>query len=182
MKKIWEKLEKNQYYSTIFKNPFTYVTGAIMLSVLQIALLAASGSPWGVSGTFANWGAWIFEALGGSVDKWFYFSSPGAQNTLNGGVLNDTGSIQNIGIIIGALLATLLASQFKFKKIKSVRQVVAAILGGLLMGYGARLAFGCNIGALFSGISSLSLSGWVFAVFLLIGAFIGSKLLARFFM
>lgn len=182
MKKIWEKLEKNQYYTIIFKNPFTYVTGAILLSVLQIALLASSGNPWGVSGPFANWGAWIFEALGGSVDKWFYFSSAGAQNTLQGGFLNDTGSIQNVGIIIGALAATLLASQFKFKKIKTVRQVVAAILGGLLMGYGARLAFGCNIGALFSGISSLSLSGWVFAASLLIGAFIGSKLLAKFFM
>ena len=73
-------------------------------------------------------------------------------------------------------------SNFKFKKIKSLKQVVAAILGGLLMGYGARLAGGCNIGALFSGIASLSLSGWVFAVFLLAGAWIGSKLLAKFFM
>ena len=182
MKKIWEKLDKNQYYVAVFKNPFTYVTGAILLSVLQISLLASSGNPWGVSGTFANWGAWIFEALGGSVDKWFYFSSPGAQNTLNNGFLNDTGSMINMGIIFGALLATLLASQFKFKKIKAVRQVVAAVLGGLLMGYGARLAFGCNIGAFFSGISSLSLSGWVFGVFLLVGSFIGSKLLAKFFM
>ena len=159
MKNIWEKLGKNQYYVAIFKNPFTYVTGAILLSVLQIALLASSGNPWGVSGTFTNWGAWLFEAVGGSVDKWFYFSSAGAQNTLNAGFLNDPGSMQNLGIIVGALLATLLASQFKIKKIKSVKQVVAAILGGLLMGYGARLAFGCNIGALFSGISSLSLSG-----------------------
>ena len=79
-------------------------------------------------------------------------------------------------------MATLLASQFKFKKIKSVKQVIAAVLGGLLMGYGARLAYGCNIGALFSGIASLSLSGWVFALSLLVGAFIGSSLLAKFFM
>lgn len=182
MKKIWDYLEKNQYYMMIFKNPFTYVTGAVLLSVMQIALLAASGNPWGVTGPFANWGAWIFEAVGGSVDKWFYFSSAGAQSTLEGGFLSDAGSLQNVGIIIGALAATLLASQFKFKKIKTVRQVVAAVLGGLLMGYGARIAFGCNIGALFSGIASLSFSGWVFALSLLIGAFIGSKLLARFFM
>lgn len=182
MKEFWEKLGKNQYYVAIFKNPFTYVTGAVLLALLQIALLAATGNPWGVSGTFTNWGAWLFEAVGGNVDKWFYFSSPGAQNTLKNGFLNDAGSMQNVGIIAGALMATLLASQFKIKKIKAVRQVVAASLGGLLMGYGARLAFGCNIGALFSGIASLSLSGWVFGIFLLIGAFIGSKLLARFFM
>jgi hypothetical protein len=182
LKIIWEKLEKNQYYAAIFKNPFTYVTGAVLLSVLQIALLATSGNPWGVSGVFTNWGAWLFEAFGGNVNQWFYFSSTGAQNTLDGGFLNDAGSIQNTGIIIGALAAALLASQFKFKKIKSLKQVIAAVLGGLLMGYGARLAFGCNIGALFSGISSLSFSGWVFALALLIGAFIGSKLLAKFFM
>ncbi len=166
----------------VFKNPFTYITGAVLLSITQIALFAYSGNPWGVSGTFANWGAWLYELFGGSVEKWFYFSSTGARATLDAGILNHTGTMLNIGIIFGALLATLLASQFKFKKIKSIRQVVAAVLGGLLMGYGARLAGGCNVGALFSGIASLSLSGWVFAVFLLAGAFIGSKLLAKFFM
>ena len=182
LKQFFEKLGKNEYYVAVFKNPFSYVTGAILLSILQIALFAYSGNPWGVSGTFANWGAWIFEAVGGNVDKWYYFSSPGAQATLEAGFLNHTGTMSNLGIIFGALLATLLASQFKIKKIKSLRQVVAAVLGGLLMGYGARLAYGCNIGAFYSGISSLSLSGWVFALSLLVGAFLGSKLLTKFFM
>ncbi len=166
----------------VFKNPFTYITGAVLLSITQIALFAYSGNPWGVSGTFANWGAWLYELFGGSVEKWFYFSSTGAQNTLQAGILNHTGTMLNVGIIFGALVATLLASQFKIKKIKAFKQIVAAVLGGLLMGYGARLAGGCNIGALFSSIASLSLSGWVFAAFLLVGAFIGSKLLAKFFM
>ncbi len=116
------------------------------------------------------------------MDKWYYFSSSGAQATLDAGILSHTGTMLNVGLIAGALVATLLASQFKFKKIKSLKQVVAAVLGGLLMGYGARLAGGCIIGALYSGIASLSLSGWVFAAFLLVGAFIGSKLLAKFFM
>ena len=166
----------------VFKNPFTYITGAVLLSLFQIALLAYSNNPWGVSGAFTNWGAWLYQLFGGSVEKWFYFSSAGAQATLNAGFFNHTGTMLNIGIVLGALVATLLASQFKFKKIKSIKQVVAAVLGGLIMGYGARLAGGCNIGALFSGIASLSLSGWVFGAFLLVGAFIGSKLLAKFFM
>lgn len=29
------------------------------------------------------------------------------------------------------------------------------------MGYGARLGFGCNIGAMFNGIASASLHGWI---------------------
>jgi uncharacterized membrane protein YedE/YeeE len=51
-----------------------------------------------------------------------------------------------------------------------------------MMGYGARIAYGCNIGALYSGIASLSLSGWVFAVFMFGGAVVGSKLLVKYFM
>lgn len=175
-------LKDNKFYKNWFKNPWTYVTGAVLLSVFQIVTLVTTNDPWGVSGPFANWGAWLYRAIGGNVDKWYYFSSKGAQETLESGFLKDPGSIRNLGIIFGALLATLLASQFKLKKIKSVKQVVAAILGGLLMGYGARIAFGCNIGALFSGISSLSVSGWVFAAFLFLGAMVGSKLLTKYFM
>ncbi len=182
MQDFWKKVETNRYYKKIFKNPFTYVTGAVILALLNIAIFASTSNPWGVSGTFANWGAWLYQLVGGNVDKWWYFSSEGAQATLNAGVLNHSGSWLNFGIIFGALLAVLLASQFKFKKIKNLKQIVAAVLGGLLMGYGARLAGGCNIGALFSSIASLSLSGWVFAIFLFGGAFIGSKLLAKFFM
>lgn len=175
-------LKDNKFYQNWLKNAWTYVTGAILLSVFQIVMLATSGNPWGVSGPLANWGAWLYQMVGGNVDKWYYFSSPGAQSVLKGGFLNDPGSLRNLGIIFGALLATLLASQFKIKKIKSGKQIVAATLGGLLMGYGARIGFGCNIGALFSGIASLSLSGWVFAVFLFFGAMVGSKLLVKYFM
>ncbi len=176
------ELKNNEYYKKWFKGAWTYTAGALLLSVFQIVTLAVTGNPWGVSGVLAEWGAWLYQAIGGNVDKWYYFSSKGAQATLNAGFLNHTGTMRNIGIILGALLATLLASQFKIKKIKSKKQVVAAVLGGLLMGYGARIAFGCNIGALYSGIASLSLSGWVFALFLGLGAIVGSKLLVKFFM
>lgn len=176
------KIRETKFYNEWFKQAWPYVTGAVLLSLFQIVTLASTGNPWGVSGVFANWGAWIYRAFGGTVDKWYYFASDGAQATLNGGFLKDPGTMRNLGIIFGALMATLLASQFKIKKLKSWKQVIAAVLGGLLMGYGARIGFGCNIGALYSGISSLSLSGWVYALFLFFGAIIGSKLLVKYFM
>lgn len=175
-------IKNNEFYKKWFKSAWTYVVGAVLLSVFQIVTLATTGEPWGVTGTFANWGAWLYRAVGGNVDKWYYFSSNGAQATLNAGFLHDPASIRNLGIVLGALLATLLASQFKIKKIKSKKQLVAASIGGLLMGYGAKIGFGCNIGAFYSGIASLSLSGWVFGVFLFLGAIVGSKLLVKFFM
>lgn len=176
------KISEHEFYKKWLKSAWPYITGAVLLSVFQIITLATTGNPWGVSGVFANWGAWIYQSLGGNVDKWYYFSSEGARATLNNGFINHPDTWRNIGIIVGALLAVLLASQFKIKKIKSKKQIVAAILGGLAMGYGARIAYGCNIGALYSGIASLSLSGWVFAVAMFAGAVVGSKLLVKFFM
>ena len=175
-------IKKNKYYKLWIKDAWPYITGAVLLSLFQIITLTTTGNPWGVSGVLANWGAWIYEAVGGSVDKWYYFASEGAGRTLEGGFMNHGGSLRNLGVIVGALIATLLASGFKLKKIKSWKQIVAATLGGLLMGYGARIGFGCNIGALFSGIASLSLSGWVYALFLFLGAIVGIKLLVKYFM
>ena len=165
--KFFDKMKSNEYYVRWLKNPFTYITAAVLLSLFQIVTLAVTKNPWGVSG---------------SVDKWYYFASPGAQATLEGGLLNHPDSWRNFGIIAGALAATLLASGFKLKKIKSYKQVLAALIGGTMMGYGARIAFGCNIGAFYSGIASLSLSGWVFAIGIFAGAVVGSKLLVKFFM
>ena len=175
-------IKNNEFYKKWFKSAWTYVVGAVLLSLFQIVTLATTGEPWGISVVFANWGAWLYSAVGGNVDKWYYFSDSASKSTLNAGFLNDPGSIRNLAIIFGALLATLLASQFKIKKIKSKKQLVAASLGGLLMGYGARIGLGCNVGAFYSGISSLSLSGWVFGAFLMLGSIVGSKLLIKFFM
>lgn len=178
------KISSHPLYKAIVKDAWSYTTGALLLALLNISLFIVSGRAWGVTSAFANWGAWIYQALGGQPEKWAFFAAneSNLQGLRETSFLTNTGSVQNIGIIIGALLATLLASQFKVKKIKSWRQIAAAVLGGLLMGYGARLAFGCNIGTFFSGIASFSLHGWLFGIFLLVGAWIGSKLLVKYFM
>lgn len=182
MNKFFLKLQNNYFYKKILTEPLTYVAGAVLLAVFQIAHFSILGSGWGVTSAFAYWGSWLYQLVGGHPESWAYFSGEKSQAILEGGFLAYGGTIRNLGIIVGALMATLLASQFKIKKIKAFRQVVAAVLGGLMMGYGARLALGCNIGALFTAIASWSLSGWVFAFFLLIGAYIGSKLLQKYFM
>ncbi len=175
-------IQSNKTYQAWFKTPWSYFTGAIMLSLFQIVTMATTDGAWGVTGPFATWAAWVYQAFGGSVDKWYFFSTESAQAALQRTFITDPASVRNLGVIVGALLATLLASQFKFKKIKNFRQVAAAVIGGLLMGYGSRVAFGCNIGALYSGISTMSVSGWVFALFLFVGAAVGSRLLVKYFM
>jgi uncharacterized membrane protein YedE/YeeE len=174
-------LSENKIFKSVVKDSWSYTTGAVLLALLNIALFAVSKIPWGVTTPFSYWGAWIAKTFGVHVEKWFYFAGP-HKSALKLTFLTHEGTLMNLGIIVGALLASLAASQFKIKKIKSGAQVVAAISGGLLMGYGARLAFGCNIGALFSGIASSSLHGWLFMIFMFAGAWIGSKLLVKYFM
>lgn len=174
--------QKKRYYKPWLKKPWTYAVGALLISVLQIITLIATGNPLGISTGFTNFGARLYDIVGGNVNTWYYFSSTESQSILNTCFFNDPLCIRNLGIIFGALLATLLASQFRIKKIKSKKQIVSAVLGGLLMGYGARIASGCNIGAFYSGVASLSLSGWVYAMFLFLGAIVGSKILVKYFM
>ena len=81
-----------------------------------------------------------------------------------------------VGIVLGALLAAGLASKFVPGWRISRRHLAAAVVGGLLLGYGARLAYGCNIGAFFSGIASGSLHGWLWIVFALAGNWVALSL------
>ena len=125
---------------------------------------------------------WTLEAFGSDVSNWAYFSKEIAKTSFDYGFLRSPGTFRNLAIILGAFLSALIASQFRIKKIKSFKQIIAAVLGGLFMGYGSAIASGCNIGAFYSSISSLSLSGWVFGAFLFLGAIFGSKLLIKLFM
>ena len=81
-----------------------------------------------------------------------------------------------IGIVIGALLAATLAGRLQAISRPSLRAVLASVIGGLMMGYASRLAYGCNIGAFFSGVASTSLHGWVWIVAALAGNWLGVKL------
>jgi uncharacterized protein len=170
---------KTSNWDLIFKKEWSYTQGAVLLSLLALMLVTVTGSAWGVTGPFAIWGGWFLRLFGVDVDSWAIFkSSPIARYSF----WKSQPSVTNLGIILGALLAVLLAGSFKFKKIKSGRQVAAAVLGGLLMGIGARLALGCNIGSFFSALPAFSLHGWFFMVFIFLGAAVGSSMLKKWFM
>ena len=67
----------------------------------------------------------------------------------------------NIGVLIGALLAAALGGSYGKRPSIKANPIIAAVGGGLLLGYGARLSYGCNIGSFFSGVASGSLHGWL---------------------
>ena len=156
--------------------PWPLVAGAIGLAVVNIATLTIGGRPWGVTSAFALWGAKWFAALGIDVASWSYWTTPAQATALKSSVLMDVTSVMDFGIILGALLAAILAGRFAPALKISVRSLAAAMLGGLLLGYGARIAYGCNIGAYFSGIASGSLHGWLWLVAAFAGNIFGTRL------
>jgi uncharacterized protein len=154
------------------RGPWPLLAGAIGLAAVNLATLLLAGRPWGVTSAFALWGAKAAAAVGVPVETWPYWSSPGQLAALGGSVFGDVTSVMDFGIVLGAMLAALLAGRFAPVWGIPARSLVAAVLGGILLGYGARVAYGCNIGAFFSGIASGSLHGWLW----LPSAFAGNAL------
>ena len=156
--------------------PWPIWWGVIGLTLFGFLTLLMAGYPWSITFAFGLWGAKIWAALGGDAANWTYWSTGYPAKALNQSVLADITSVMNFGIILGAMLAAALAGKYAPKgKLKSKR-VLTAIIGGLLLGYGARLAFGCNIGALLGGIASGSLHGWLWLVMAFIGGIVGVKI------
>lgn len=148
-------------WSWVMYGPWPLVGAGLLLAVFNVATLLVAGHPWSVTFGFGLWGAKIAQAVGVPVESWAFWNWPGPQEALSSSVLADTVSVMNFGVILGAALAASLAGKFAPKASLPIGSLLAAALGGILMGYGARLSFGCNIGALFSGIASGSLHGWL---------------------
>jgi uncharacterized membrane protein YedE/YeeE len=85
----------------------------------------------------------------------------------------------NAGLVLGAALSSLHQKEFRLTWPRSRRDLLSALLGGVLMGWGIRAAHACNIGGLFSAIPSLAISGWFYLAGLLPGAWLGTKVVAR---
>jgi uncharacterized membrane protein YedE/YeeE len=163
------------------QGPWPLVWGAVALALLNFATLALAGRPWGITSAFALWGAKVASGLGVDVGSWAFWQSAANAKALAAPVWEDITSVMDIGIVLGALLAAGLAGHFAPSLKIPPMSLLAAVIGGLLLGYGSRLAYGCNIGAYFSGIASGSLHGWLWLVAAFIGNSVGVRLRPIFF-
>jgi hypothetical protein len=148
--------------------------GAAGLAGLNALTLVIKGHPWGITSAFALWGSKITQAAGVDVGSWPYWSGQRAA-TLHASVLSDATSVMDFGIILGAMVAAAAAGTFIVHRRVPWRVAAGAIVGGVLMGFGARIAYGCNIGAYFAGIASFSVHGWLWGLMAIIGTYAGLK-------
>jgi uncharacterized membrane protein YedE/YeeE len=161
---------------SLLRGPWPLLAGALALAAVNVATLILAGRPWGVTASFALWGAKLLDTVGIDISHWAYWARPGLSTTLSNSVFHDISSVMNFGILLGALAAASLANKFSPSFRIPARSLLAAVLGGLLLGYGARIAYGCNIGAYFGGISSTSLHGWLWFAAAFAGSSLGTRL------
>lgn len=152
------------------------LAGAGLLAVLNLLVLIVAGHPWTITWAFTLWGAKGAQLLGWNPASSPFWNAPFQREALAGSVLSDVTSLMNIGILIGALAGAGVAGRFAPRLEFAPGLIASAAIGGLIMGYGARIAFGCNIGAFFSGVASTSLHGWLWIAAALPGNALGVKL------
>src|SRR5262244_2895250 len=150
-------------YAAVFARPWPVWGAAVLVATVNVFLFAFD-RPWTASDGLRNWGDWMLTGLGlvrrpDLLPPWLY-----------------SGSILNLGVIVGGTIAALHSREFAIR-VPARAELVKGSAGGLLMGVGAVLAFGCNIGGFFSATSALSLSGLGMMLGLGAGAFLGIRYL-----
>ena len=160
-----------------------WVWGGVLLAVFATLNLVLAGQPWGVVYGFGLWAGKVVTAAGmfDPTSNAFWSQANNAK-LLGESVLLDVTSITNIGILAGALWVSMKKNASTASSTASnqegtltAKQWAVGLLAGLVMGYSSRLAFGCNVGAMLSGISTGSVHGWIWLPLAFAGTLIGLK-------
>lgn len=160
----------------LVRGPWPLLLSAGLLALFNWATLVIAGHPWSITWAFTLWGAKAAVALGWDPTTSAFWSGGFPGRALAEPILADVTSVMDIGIVFGAFTAAALGGKVTPVFRAPLRSLLAAVVGGVLLGYGARLAYGCNIGAFFSGVASTSLHGWAWLVFGIAGNVVGVRL------
>ncbi|MBF0470271.1 MAG: YeeE/YedE family protein [Gammaproteobacteria bacterium] len=135
---------------------------------LSIQMTVFDPGYWYITTQEAQLGAWVMEKMGmDMMDNIFFGLMNGIPNPLINAPL-----LMSLGIIFGAAFLALVRREFKWK-VPNAESATFALLGGALMGIGARLGMGCNVGAFFAAVTNGDLTGWIFLIGMLVGGYAG---------
>jgi len=87
--------------------------------------------------------------------------------------------IIDVMLILGAFISAVLSNNFKIRIPRKKERLIQGFAGGVLMGFGARLAMGCNVGHIVSGIPQLYVASIIAGLSMIIGMYVGTKILLR---
>ncbi|QRG86881.1 YeeE/YedE family protein [Bulleidia sp. zg-1006] len=164
-------------YEKIFVRPWSLKTATLVISAVFILLMGVTKAGWGASTPYGFWFGKILMVFGVKADAIVEFTK-GVAGPYEMPFFKHPINVQNIGIVLGTLFYMLTSNSFlstcKASLKINAKQAFFYALGGFAMGFGTRLANGCNVGALYTPIANFSLSGWIFLVVLVAGGIIGN--------
>ena len=171
------KLVSEDTYTRLFVKPWTMGTGASVIAVIFTLLMGVTKAGWGASTPYGWWFGRLLMVFGVSPESLSNFSNfPTKFYTMP--FFDHPINVQNIGIMVGTVICLLLAGTFTATVTSEIKitfkQGTLYAMGGLFMGFGTRLANGCNVGALYTPIANFSLSGWIFFAALVGGGILGN--------
>lgn len=79
-----------------------------------------------------------------------------------------------LGIVLASLAAALPGRRVRLEKTTAFNSATA-LVGGVLLGWGAMIGLGCTIGVLLSGTQAFAVSGWVFGASIVVAAGLGFR-------
>lgn len=156
--------------------PADRLRAGALIGVLAAGVFLVSGLPWGITMGLTLWGAQAITMVAPVLDATEFWSEPGMRAMLHGPLLAMHGSLGDVGLLVGALGAAAATGRLRHGVALGLRPAIGAAVGGLLLGVGARLSFGCNVGAFLGGASSGSLHGFAWFVAVLPGCWVGLRL------
>lgn len=163
---LWENFKRD--YLVRFWAPVPAVIAAGVLSAYYFGI---TGTFWAVTGEFTRWGGHLLQFFGYHPETWGYFKVL----HLEGTPLDRIDGLMIIGMFAGCLSAALWANNVKLRVPQHRIRIVQAVAGGIIAGFGARLAMGCNLAAFFTGIPQFSLHAWFFALATAAGSWFGAR-------
>ncbi len=175
--------ESSTLFEKAFVNPWKIQVSVVAISATFAFLFYYSQKGWSASSAFGVWFGKFLTLFGVEAQTLSEYSSKDAVLFIEP-LTTHSASMQNIGIILGAVTALLIAGSFSQKFIAGLKITPKGALtfavGGFLMGIGTRLSNGCNVGALYTPIAEFSLSGWVYMVFVVSGGVLGNRFIQRY--
>ena len=156
-----------------------YVAG-LGLGLVLLATFVIMGRGLGASGALSSIGAVCVDAIAPqhAQDNTFYmgYLGDGSYNPLKDWLVFEV-----LGVLVGGFLSAIFAGRVKKSidkgpRISNKSRLFLALFGGMIMGYGAKLARGCTSGQAITGGAMLNLGSWAF----MLSVFAGGYMLAYF--
>jgi len=164
---------------TVFVEGWAAVPAGAVLGGLNVLLFTAQ-EPWGFTGEVSRWSLGVASLAGMTPPALAGVAElPGCVFVPSDGTFLNHMLFLVVGMWFGSFAGAVGAGEFKVRIPKQRARYAQSLGGGVLMGYGAGIGMGCTIGAFFSAIPSLAVNGWVFAVFLAGGAWLGTQMIRR---